>query len=113
MNLSEDKIDEILELINLVLIDDKQLFNSIINSGDKSFYSKDELLKTINEISSEKMKKVFEKKLQDYESDRKKFLMEKYGKYLLNDRIVRSTINSNSMKRNILFSKNTINLKKL
>ena len=94
MNLSENKIDEILELINLVLIDDKQLFDSIVNSEYKSFYSKDELVKTINEISSEKMKKVFEKKLRDYESDRKKFLMEKYGQYLLNDRIVRSTINS-------------------
>ena len=45
------------------------------------------------------MKNVFEKKLLDYESDRKKFLMEKYGQYLLNDRIVRSTINSNSMKK--------------
>lgn len=99
MNLSENKIDEILELINLVLIDDKQLFDSIENSEDKSFYSKDELVKTINEISSEKMKKVFEKKLRDYESDRKKFLMEKYGQYLLNDRIVRSSINSNSMKK--------------
>jgi predicted SAM-dependent methyltransferase len=105
MNLSENKIDEILELINLVLIDDKQLFDSIVNSEYKSFYSKDELVKTINEISSEKMKKVFEKKLRDYESDRKKFLMEKYGQYLLNDRIVRSTINSNSIKNKYSFTR--------
>ena len=87
---------EIIELIEIVLREDIQLHNSLINSKVKSFYSKKELEKTIDEISSKEMKKVFEKKLSNYNSDRKKFLMEKYGRFILSDRLVRSTIDSPS-----------------
>ncbi|MDG2483573.1 MAG: hypothetical protein P8M51_01130 [Flavobacteriaceae bacterium] len=107
MVLDEDKKQEIIELLEIVISDDTHLYHSLNNSNVKSFYSKEELEKTIVEISSKKMQKIFEEKLSDYKSDRKKFLMEKYGKFLLSERLVRSTINSplDMKKRYSIFKK--------
>lgn len=92
MNLDENKLEEIMELIKLIVNDDIFLRESLVNAKETPFYSKDELEQTLKEITSSKMKKVFEKKIIDYNNDRKKHLMEKYGKFFLSDRLIRSTI---------------------
>jgi predicted SAM-dependent methyltransferase len=100
MNLDITKKEEILELIELVINDDTYLMESLNNTENNNFYSRAELQKTVDEISNEKMKKIFQKKLTDYTIDRKNYLMEKYGKFFLNDRLVRTAIgNSLGMKK--------------
>ena len=94
MKLNNTILKDITELLEIVIREDIQLHNSLINSNIKSFYSKKELEKTIDEISSKEMKKIFEQKLKNFDSNRKKYLMEKYGKFILSERLVRSTINS-------------------
>jgi len=93
MKLSNDKIEEIIELIILVIKEDTHLRIAINNSQSNNFHTKEELEKTIDEISSIEMKKIFEQKLKNFDSDRKEYLMEKYGKFILSERLVRSTIN--------------------
>ena len=94
MDLDNNKIEEIIELLKMVISDDKHLFDSLNNAHSHNFYSKEELQKTIDEISSKKMKRVFEEKLKNYHHERKKYLMEKYGKFIFSERLVRSTINT-------------------
>lgn len=96
MNLDENKLEEIMELIKLIVNDDIFLRESLVNAKETPFYSKDELEQTLKEITSSKMKKVFEKKIIDYNNDRKKHLMEKYGKFFLSDRLIRSTISDSA-----------------
>ena len=92
MKLDKINTEELMELIGLVIEDDTHLQHSPCSSDSNNFYSKQELQKTIDEISSTKMRKVFEKKLKNFTTDRKKYLMEKYGKFLLNERLVRSML---------------------
>ena len=89
-----DKLNkvELMELIELVIDVATHLQHSLCSSDSNNFYSKEELQKTIDEISSTKMRKVFEKKLKNFTTDRKKYLMEKYGKFFLNERLVRSVL---------------------
>ena len=107
MKLDRKKFEEIIELMELVISDDIHLFNSLNNSEDNGFYSKEELQNTIDEISSEKMKAIFEKKITNFKYERKKYLMEKYGKFFLRDRLVRSTISKSRgfKKRYSIFKK--------
>ena len=107
MKLDRKKFEEIIELMELVISDDMHLFNSLNNSEDNGFYSKEELQNTIDEISSEKMKEIFEKKITNFKHERKKYLMEKYGKFFLRDRLVRSTISKSRglKKRYSIFKK--------
>ena len=93
MKLHQDKQKEIIELIELVINEDTQLYETLNKPIDKVFYSEEDLQKTIDEISSESMKKVFQDKLNDFKTERKNYLMEKYGKFILSERLVRSTIN--------------------
>ena len=95
MNLDKINTEELMELIELVIEDDIHLQHSLCSSDPNNFYSKEELQKTIDEISSTKMRKVFEKKLKNFTTDRKKYLMEKYGKFFLNERLVRSVLDLN------------------
>ena len=95
MNLDKINTEELMELIELVIEDDIHLQHSLYSSDPNNFYSKEELQKTIDEISSTKMRKVFEKKLKNFTTDRKKYLMEKYGKFFLNERLVRSVLDLN------------------
>ena len=94
MKLDNNKIEEIIELIELVISEDTHLQNALNDSHSTNFYTKAELQKTIDEISSKEMRKIFEQKLKNFDSNRKKYLMEKYGKFILSERLVRSTINS-------------------
>ena len=96
MKLDNNKIEEIIELIELVISEDTHLQNAINDSQSNNFYTKAELQKTIDEISSKEMKKIFLQKLKNFDSNRKKYLMEKYGKFILSERLVRSTINSST-----------------
>lgn len=107
MNLDGTIKEEILELIELVINDDIYLVESFNNTENKNFYSRAELQKTVDEISNEKMKKIFQKKLTDYTIDRKNYLMEKYGKFFLNDRLVRTAIGTPSgmKKKYTMFKK--------
>ena len=52
MKLDNDKKQEIIELLELVISDDTHLYHALNNSNVKSIYSKEELEKTIDEISS-------------------------------------------------------------
>lgn len=94
MKLDKEKKEEIIELLEIIFSDNTRLYHSLNNSKLKNFYSKEELQKTIDEISSKKMKKIFEKKLGEYKYDRKQYLMKKYGKFLLSKKLVKSTIDS-------------------
>jgi len=107
MQLDKINIEELMELIELVIKDDTHLQHSLCSSDSHNFYSKEELQKTIDEISSTKMRKVFEKKLNNFTTDRKKHLMEKYGKFFLNERLVRSVldIDQNMKKKYSIFKK--------
>ena len=107
MQLDKINIEELMELIELVIKDDTHLQHSLCSSDSNNFYSKEELQKTIDEISSTKMRKVFEKKLDNFTTDRKKHLMEKYGKFFLNERLVRSVldIDQNMKKKYSMFKK--------
>ena len=107
MNLYKINTEELIELIELVIEDDTHLQQSLCSSNSNNFYSKEELRKTIDEISSTKMRKVFEKKLNNFTTDRKKHLMEKYGKFFLNERLVRSVldIDQNMKKKYSMFKK--------
>ena len=91
----------------MVIKDDTHHQHSLCSSDSHNFYSKEELQKTIDEISSTKMRKVFEKKLNNFTTDRKKHLMEKYGKFFLNERLVRSVldIDQNMKKKYSMFKK--------
>ena len=100
MKLNKSVSDEILELIESVFEDDTHLQQLLSSSEPDTFYTKEELQKTIDEISSSEMKLVFEKKLTNFESDRKRYLMEKYGKPLLNGRLVRSILDIDHNKSN-------------
>ena len=53
------------------------------------------------------MKAIFEKKMTNFKYERKKYLMEKYGKFFLRDRLVRSTISKSRgfKKRYSIFKK--------
>ena len=92
MKLDKINTEELMELIELVIEDDTHLQQSLCSSNSNNFYSKEELRKTIDEISSTKMRKVFEKKLKNFTTDRKIYLMEKYGKFFLNERLIRSVL---------------------
>ena len=107
MQLDKINKEELMELIELVIKDDTHLQHSLCSSDSHNFYSKEELQKTIDEISSTKMRKVFEKKLNNFTTDRKKHLMEKYGKFFLNERLVRSVldIDQNMKKKYSMFKK--------
>ena len=107
MDLDENKLEEIIELIKLIVKDDIFLRESLVNAKETPFYSKDELQQTLKEITSSKMKKIFEKKIIEYNSDRKKHLMKKYGKFFLSDRLIRSTLNGSDFlkKKHSVFKK--------
>lgn len=94
MKLDKDKKEEIIELLELIISDNTRLYHSLNNSKTKNFYSKEELQKTIDEISSKKIKKIFEKKLREFKYDRKQYLMKKYGKFIFSEKLVKSTIDS-------------------
>ena len=92
MKLHQHIKKEIIELIELVINEDTHLYESLNKPTDKVFYSEEDLQKTIDEISSESMKKVFQDKLNHFKTERKNYLMEKYGKHFLSDRLVRSAL---------------------
>jgi hypothetical protein len=92
MKLHQHKQKEIIELIELVINEDTHLYESLNKPTDKVFYSEEDLQKTIDEITSESIKKVFQDKLNDFKTERKNYLMETYGKYFLSDRLIRSVL---------------------
>ena len=109
MKLNKNKFEEIIELLELVIDDDLKLYDSLNNSQSNGFYSKEELQNTIDEISSEKMKNLFKKNIVNFKCERKKYLMEKYGKFFLRDRLVKSTISKSQglKKKYSLFKKHS------
>ena len=114
MKLHQDKHKEIIELIELVISEDTHLYESLNKQIENDFYSEEDLQKTINEISSKTIKKEFQDKLKNFKTDRKNYLMDKYGKYLLSDRLVRSCLpNSSKTKKKYSIFKNAINILKL
>ena len=87
---------ELIELVNMIIEDDSSL-KELLQKKSKSksnLIEKEEIIKAIDEVSSDKIKKELKNKLDAYRSERKKILMKKFGILLFSDRIVRSTLDS-------------------
>ena len=95
---------ELIELVNMIIEDDSSL-KELLQKKSKSksnLIEKEEIIKAIDEVSSDKIKKELKNKLDAYRSERKKILMKKFGILLFSDRIVRSTldsVNANTYKK--------------
>ncbi|MAJ31437.1 MAG: hypothetical protein CMC18_02110 [Flavobacteriaceae bacterium] len=88
---------EVLELLKMILEDDPFLIESFKKNDEKDkLISRDELLLAIEEVSSDKIQKELEEKLENYRHTKKSYLMKKYGIHLFTGRIVRSTIDAYS-----------------
>ena len=76
-----------------MIIEDDYSIKELLSEKTKSdLIVKDEIIRAIDEVSSDEIKKELNKKLENYRNERKKILMRKFGKLLFSDRIVRSSI---------------------
>ena len=91
MNKNEN-YTEIIELLNMIIEDDNSIKELLSEKTKSDLIVKDEIIRAIDEVSSDEIKKELNKKLENYRNERKKILMRKFGKLLFSDRIVRSSI---------------------
>ena len=76
-----------------MIIEDDNSIKELLSKKTKSdLIVKEEIIRAIDEVSSDEIKKELKKKLENYRNERKKILMRKFGTLLFSDRIVRSTI---------------------
>ncbi len=76
-----------------MIIEDDHSIKELLSKKTKSdLIVKEEIIRAIDEVSSDEIKKELKKKLENYRNERKKILMRKFGTLLFSDRIVRSTI---------------------
>ena len=91
MNKNEN-YTEIIELLNMIIEDDNSIKELLSKKTKSDLIVKEEIIRAIDEVSSDEIKKELNKKLENYRNERKKILMRKFGKLLFSDRIVRSSI---------------------
>ena len=101
MNKNENYI-ELLELLQMVIEDDFSIQELLSKKIKSDLIEKEEIIKAIDEVSSDEIKKELKNKLENHRNERKKILMRKFGTLLFSDRIVRSTIDG---KKNELYKK--------
>ena len=101
MNKNEN-YTELIELLNMIIEDDNSIKELLSKKTKSDLIVKEEIIRAIDEVSSDEIKKELKKKLENYRNERKKILMRKFGTFLFSDRIVRSTIDS---KKNELYKK--------
>ena len=76
----------------MVVEDDFSIQELLSKKTKSDLIEKEEIIKAIDEVSSDVIKKELKNKLENYRHERKKILMKKFGSILFSDRIVRSTI---------------------
>jgi len=91
MNKNEN-YTELIELLNMIIEDDNSIKELLSKKTKSDLIVKEEIIRAIDEVSSDEIKKELKKKLENYRNERKKILMRKFGTLLFSDRIVRSTI---------------------
>lgn len=101
MNKNEN-YNELIELINMIIEDDNSIKELLSKKTKSDLIEKEEIIRAIDEVSSDEIKKELKKKLENYRNERKKILMRKFGTLLFSDRIVRSTIDR---EKNELYKK--------
>ncbi len=92
MQIDKRTLDEIFELLQMIIEDDIFIRESISKIKPGLNYNKHDIEKTISEVSSIKIKSDFENKLKNFDRNKKKELMWKYGELIFSDRIVRSVL---------------------
>ena len=92
MQINKQIFDEIIELLQMVIEEDIFINERISKIKPGLTYSKHEIEKTISEVSSAKIKREFQIRLKNFDHNKKKELMLKYGELLFSDRIVRTVI---------------------
>lgn len=86
-----------------MIIEDDHSIKELLSKKTKSdLIEKEEIIRAIDEVSSDEIKKELKKKLENYRNERKKILMRKFGTLLFSNRIVRSTIDR---EKNELYNK--------
>ena len=93
---------ELIELLNMIIEDDNSIKELLSKKTKSDLIEKEEIIRAIDEVSSDEIKKELKKKLENYRNERKKKLMRKFGTLLFSDRIVRSTIDR---EKNELYNK--------
>ena len=93
---------ELIDLLNMIIEDDHSIKELLSKKTKSDLIEKEEIIRAIDEVSSDEIKKELKKKLENYRNERKKILMRKFGTLLFSDRIVRSTIDR---KKNELYKK--------
>ena len=101
MNKNEN-YTELIELLNMIIEDDNSIKELLSKKTKSDLIVKEEIIRAIDEVSSDEIKKELKKKLENYRNERKKILMRKFGTLLFSDRIVRSTIDR---EKNELYKK--------
>ena len=101
MNKNEN-YTELIELLNMIIEDDNSIKELLSKKTKSDLIVKEEIIRAIDEVSSDEIKKELKKKLENYRYERKKILMRKFGTLLFSDRIVRSAIDS---EKNELYKK--------
>ena len=101
MNKNEN-YTELIELLNMIIEDDEYIKELLSKKTKSDLIVKEEIIRAIDEVSSDEIKKELKKKLENYRNERKKKLMRKFGTLLFSDRIVRSTIDR---EKNELYKK--------
>lgn len=89
-----EQVEEIQEMINLIISNNKAIHNHIKNIKTGTTIGRDILLQTINEVSDPIIKSEFEERLQNFDKARLCELIHRYGRLLLDDRLVYSYIDS-------------------
>ena len=93
---------ELIELLNMIIEDDNSIKELLSKKTKSDLIVKEDIIRAIDEVSSDEIKKELKKKLENYRYERKKILMRKFGTLLFSDRIVRSTIDR---EKNELYKK--------
>lgn len=101
MNKNEN-YTELIELLNMIIEDDNSIKELLSKKTKPDLIVKEEIIRAIDEVSSDEIKKELKKKLENYRNERKKILMRKFGTLLFSNRIVRSTIDR---EKNELYNK--------
>lgn len=94
--------NELIELLNMIIEDDHSIKELLSKKTKSDLIEKEEIIRAIDEVSSDEIKKELKKKLENYRNERKKILMRKFGTLLFSNRIVRSTIDR---EKNELYNK--------
>ena len=97
MNKNEN-YTELIELLNMIIEDDISIKELLSKKMKSDLILKEEIIRAIDEVSSDEIKKELKMKLENYRTERKKILMRKFGTLLFSDRIVRSTIDREESK---------------